>query len=631
MRRRLVISVSLLLILGVVTWGRIALIDRLHDQGFFAKYVQLADRILAGHMPRDRVGDVSPGYLWLTVVFRAAGMALVAIRDTQIVALSLAALLCAAAARRLGGWTAAIVAALLVLGSRAALVTATELEPETMILLIDAAALLLVMREWTWPAGLLMGVSAIFRPTAIATIALLLIVIALRSWRSAARFAACALIPIVIVMAVNGRLTGDAVIMHAGTHVYDGNNPLATGCAGVTPRIVADLNAESREPDFLHVAYRLVAARATATAPDPRQSSRYWRGKALAFMTTYPSSAARLFFWKGVLAVHHYDVYDLMTTKRKADELSRYPAIPFGTGFVLGVAALVLRRRRSDLLPAIAFAAATLIALVAFNVSSRQRNPLLVPFAVAGGVGIAEIVALARARSERALYAIAAAVVAIPLLGIEGPPMREDAYSWSASERSTELRGAAYARRARGDMRGATALAGLASVSDTLDPPMVTPRTLRNAALAVASHSEAPEMLFDAMIALEKAGAWQEALQVAARIADYSPRRDNHAVSSLAYYRARAALHLGAPIAVVQQLARDAEAESPGDPDILALRHVLGDATALARLERMHDPFTRDDALAHALRDTGRTAQAEALLQSLTARFPEWRRPMLER
>jgi len=526
----------------------------------------------------------------------------------------------------------------LVLGSRAALVTATELEPETMILLLNAAALLLVVRWWTaaspallWPAGLLMGMSAVFRPTAIAAIALLLLLMSWRrSWRTAAGFAAVAAIPIAVVMVVNWRLTGDAGIMRAGTVRYEGWNPLSTGGAGVMPLIVADLNAQSTEPDFLHIAYRMVAARATRMPIDNRHSTRYWSGKAWAFIRTYPSAAARLFLWKSVLAVHHYDVYDLRTTKRKADELARYPAIPFGTGLVLGVAALVLRKRRSDLLPAVAFAAATLVALVAFNVSSRQRNPLLVPFAVAGGVGIAEIVALARAREERALYAIAATAVAIPLLGIEGPPMREDAYNWSASERAAELRSAAYAARARGDERGGTTLAALASVADTVDPPLVTARTLRSISLAVANRTEMPETLFDAAIALEKAGTWQEALQVLPRIGDYMPRRENRAVSSLSYYRARAALHLGAPLPAVRRMLIDAEAESPGDPDVLALRYVLGDATALARLEAMHDPFTRDFVMAHALRDTGRMEPARVLLQSLTVRFPEWRRPGLE-
>ncbi len=637
MRRGRILLIVSLFLLVLLTWGRIELLRHLHDQGFFAKYVELADRILAGQMPRDRIGDVSPGYLWLMVAFRGIGMTLAAIRDTQVVALSVAALFCAVAAKRLGGWVAAIAAALLVLGSRAALVTATELEPETVILMINGAALVIVMRWWSsdrpawlWPAGILMGISAIARPTALAMIGLLVLLAMIRSWRAAAGFLAAALVPIVIVLLVNRSLTGDLSIMRPGTHVYDGNNPLATGCAGVLPRIVADLNAQSTQPDFLHVAYRMVEARATHTPIDAKRSSRYWSGKAYAFMRAYPSAALRLFAWKGVLAVHHYDIYDLMTTKRKADELSRYPAIPFGTGFVLSIAALVLHRRRSDLLPALAFAAATLFALVAFNVSSRQRNPLLVPFSVLGAAGIAEIVALARARDERALYAFAAIAVAVPILGIEGPPMREDAYNWSSSLRASAMRSAAFATRARGDERTATGLAALASIDDTADPPIVSAVTLRSAALAEARAAGGPETLFDMVIALEKAGAWQDAIDVASRIEHYTPRRENRAVSSLSFYRARAALHLGAAPAAVRPLLEEAEREAPGDPDVLALRYATGQADALQTLETLHDPFTRDFVLAHAFIDTGHADAARAIFLSLESAFPEWRRPAME-
>src|SRR5256714_11630774 len=138
MRRRLLICVSLLLLLGIVTWGRVALVDHLHDQGYFAKYAQLADRILAGRIPLDRIGDVSPGYLWLTVAFRGAGMAVAKIRDAQIVVLSIAALLCAAASARLSGWLAAIIAAGLGLRRRAAPLAAAGLQPETVIPLLHA-------------------------------------------------------------------------------------------------------------------------------------------------------------------------------------------------------------------------------------------------------------------------------------------------------------------------------------------------------------------------------------------------------------------------------------------------------------------------------------------------------------
>ena len=57
MRRRHVLLLATAIALVLITWLRIHLIDTLHDQGFFAKYLVFADRILAGQIPRDRLGD----------------------------------------------------------------------------------------------------------------------------------------------------------------------------------------------------------------------------------------------------------------------------------------------------------------------------------------------------------------------------------------------------------------------------------------------------------------------------------------------------------------------------------------------------------------------------------------------
>ncbi|MFZ2493042.1 MAG: hypothetical protein WA208_16280, partial [Thermoanaerobaculia bacterium] len=93
--RRIGIWIAVIAALALVTWGRIWLVNHLHDQGFFIKYVVLADRILAGNVPADRIADVSPAYLWLTVALRFFGFGFKAIRTLQIVALTAAALICA--------------------------------------------------------------------------------------------------------------------------------------------------------------------------------------------------------------------------------------------------------------------------------------------------------------------------------------------------------------------------------------------------------------------------------------------------------------------------------------------------------------------------------------------------------
>jgi hypothetical protein len=70
-----------------------------------------------------------------------------------------------------------------------------------------------------------------------------------------------------------------------------------------------------------------------------------------------------------------------------------------------------------------------------------------------------------------------------------------------------------------------------------------------------------------------------------------------------------------------------ADAEAPGDPNVLAARAVAGDTESAELLNLLHDPFTRDYALAVARFDIGDRAGAAALADRLLRAFPEWRRP----
>lgn len=617
---------AVILALVLITWGRISLLDNLRDQGYFAKYVVFADQILAGKPPAHRIGDVSPAYLWFVVAMRAIGLGFEGIRNVQVILTTFAAFLCALASRRFGGWVAGAVAIVLLLGNRAALIVGAEIEPEALILLLNAGAVLAVVRKKWWAAGLLIGLSAAARPVAMLTLILIAGWALLQSWRAAVSVIAAAVAPILAVMLLNASLSGHMLIMQPGSQLYEANNPLATGCAGVIPRIVTDLQNASTEPDYLHVAYRIVAARATGAPIDAKLSNRYWSRKAIAYMTSYPIAALQLSAWKALLIVHHYDVYDLVTMKRKSLELA-YPSIPFGLAFVLSIIAFILRRDRRELLPVALFALAGFVTMIVFNVSARQRNTLLAPLTVLGGAGAAAIVSLARERNERSLFAFAAVIIATPLLGIEGAPMREDAYAWWTRIQADGIRAEAYRAREEGQRERAIELAAAASILDIGERPLVSKPALARAALAIAARTESPQRLFDIAVALQKAGAWRESEAVLASIEDYRPERENRAVSSVAYYRARAAVHQRAPLPSVRALLDRAEREAPGDQHVLALRFLLGDANAGRELDAFYDPFTRDHALAGAFADLGDLAKANALIANIRRRIPEWTRP----
>lgn len=609
MRRRHVLLLATAIVLVLITWLRIHLIDTLHDQGFFAKYLVFADRILAGQIPRDRLGDLSPAYLWTIVSLRWMGAGVNAIRDLQIAMVSVVAALCGLAAGRLSNWWGGGVAVVFVLLNRAALVMATELEPETFIVFVLAASLYALV-AWDRDqkasriaaAGLFLGLAVTGRPVAALALIAVAVWLFLRARHAIIPFLGMAAIPIAIVLAVNGTLSGRVSIMEPGTGLYDGNNALATACAGVLPRIVADLDAASNEPDYLHVAYRLVAARAGGA-----DGNRYWSAKSIAWMRAYPEAAARLFAWKGLLSIHNYDIYDLATTWRKSVDLARWPAIPFGVLTMFALAAIVLRKKRESLIPMIFFAAATVAALIAFNVSARQRDALLPPLTILAAIGVMEIII---SRRTKLLVSIVVVVAGSYLLSVDGPPQREDRYGWWATSRAS--------------LDLAMGHPAEAAVLRTAYPPAVDGESLQAAAKQMLLATKSREVRFDAALALENANDWADADAVLVTLAGYEPRRENRAVSSIAYYRGRAALHLGRD---ARPFFSRAESEAPGDPHVLAARAAAGDFGSALRLDQLHDPFTRDFAMAAAYLDRGNRAAAFALRGRLLRTIPEWRRP----
>ena len=522
MRRGLLIAAALG-ILAVITWARVRRIDSLPDQGYFAKYTIVADQILAGHMPRERLLDFSPLYLWVVVAMRAIGAGFHTIRTLQIALLSVAAVLVAIAARRFGS-IAVLAAPILLLGSRGALVCATEVEPETLILVLNAGALAALDFNHLL-AGFLLGLSAVCRPVA------LLVMVALAIWFRSWRIVAGALIPIVVILIVNFSLTGEVTLMDPGTVFYEGMNPSATGYEGVQPRIVDDLERQSRDPDYLHVAYRVVAAQALGHRVTRAESNRYWTGKALAFARTYPIAAARLIAKKSYFGLHSYEAYDLATMARKDAMLSRDLFIPFGIVVAFAIVAMVLRV--PGIAPFVIFACCIGVTLVLFYVTARQRNAMLPAIVILAAAGIAMWGRLlVGPRRLRAGATLVFAVLVAVLLNINGPAQREDAAGWLG---------------------------------------------IRNG--------------FDDALTLEQQGRWAEADGLLARLeaSGYRPIRENRAVPSIAFYRALAAAHLGRdPWPLLAQ----AEAEAPGNEHMLAALAVRGDRRAGQLLFELHDRFT---------------------------------------
>ena len=620
----------------------LALVRSLADRGYFAKYEVFAGRILAGEVPRDRLADLSPGYLWLVTALQAVGLGAAGIVGLQVLGLGLAALLVGDAAGRTASPLAAFVAALAVVGNRAALVNAAELEPEALILLLVALSLWLLVVGRPFAAGIVVGCWIATRPVALLPLAALTLYLAVAGavetggkprWRRALAFVAGAVPLLLSLMALQYGLLGRLLFMDPGFVFYEGMNPSATACGANDPRIVKDVERTIEEPDALHVAYRIVAAQALGGVPEARAANRYWTARATAFAGAFPASALRLTAGKIGAALSSHDTYDLATQRRKSEELRQWPFVPFGVLVALGLLAVWLAGAGARI-PLVLLASSGAV-LPLFYVTARQRNPLLPPLALLAGLGANALLDLWRSRDRRRLVIASSLLVLAGLAtGLDGDAQREDDRGWVAAESALRARARGGEAWRRGDRAAAVAALAEAETWPTGDVPEAPPDALRAAALAALPGATSVERRFELGLALLWAGDWGLAERTLATVAEYRPQRGNMVVGSVSYHRARALLHQGRHdegCAAADAAGR----EAPAAAEVLELRaachersHTAGDAQRLRALAALlHDRYTTLLARALASWDLGDEAAARSLLVEVRDDFPRWWRP----
>jgi hypothetical protein len=641
-------TLALLALAGVTAW-RILLLARLPDQGFFAKYLFFADRFLAGEVPASRLPDLSPGYFWAVVVFRGFGLEYPQIRAIQVVLVSIGIAALAWMLWRRSGAFAAIAAAVILFLNRAALLNASELEPESAVFLW--ISLLIACAAWPGEkgarfaaaAGLAAGLAVITRPSN------LLIAIVTAVWiffeftphrrRAVLVYALALAVPIGAAFLANAALTGQWVLMNPGTVFYEGMNPAASGYSAVAPTVVTDLEACLREPDALHVSYRIVAGRSLGTgSAQPRTANHFWTSRAFRWASDFPAAAAKVTARKAAGSIHSFDAWDLSTIERKDRLLGRFGWIPFGFVFLLALTGLVLRPDRlTAFLTALVLCG--ILVMTVFYVSARQRNALLPPAAVLAGAGAAAISLRFRSGRRGEAIALGGAVLVVgALLTLPSNAARENRYMWSARFDSEEL--LQRATRAEDEGRSDEARS-LRAFATTFNPDLAHPDDaplLIGLAREMIDAGAPPQRSFDLARAMLNAGLAEEADAILAMLQSlgYVPVRERSGTGSVSLLRARAAIARGDAEAA-RSFAQQALDESPGDPLALALAaatHPSG--MAATQLARLHDPFTIRLAYARIAADAGDRERAARLVESTSGMLPHssclesrWRRRLL--
>ncbi len=622
----------------LITTARVMQVANLPEHGLFTKYTAAAADLRAGRLSPTRVADLSPVYLGLVAGVEEVGASAQGLIGLQVAALGLVAFLAGATAWRWAGPMAGFTAAGGVLGSRLALVNATELEPEMLVLVLDVAALWLLARSRPRPlaAGIVLGLSTAARPTGllVAAVAAVWLLWRARERCPGIRARAAALLVVGLTLPLGATatavhaVTGSWLLMNPGTVFYEGWNPRATGLTGEVPTVVKDLEAALHFPDALHEAYRVVTQRAAGEGASAKAINRYWTNHALRWIRSAPSAAGRLLARKVHATFSSYAAWDLATGAVTERLLPRVGWLPFGLLAVAALAgALVARHPVTPLL--IGFVAARAAVPLIFYASARLRVPTLTGLAILAGFGCAAGWRAWRAGRGGQVTAAVTAVVLVGLaLSVPSHAEREDRHAWDLA-----LDARAARARARRATDPAEARAWQVRVAlDLSEPAAAAPTQVAVAVRSRLTEQLPPARRFDLGVAAARASDWitADAVFIGLAGAGYRPVRGWALCSSLAYHRARARLHLGDPAAALI-LAQRALTEAPGDPDVLALAARLerraGDPTEASRLEsaldRLNDPFTAARARAVAAGDAGDAGDAREQLRWLHQALPE--------
>ncbi|MEL6349952.1 MAG: tetratricopeptide repeat protein, partial [Myxococcota bacterium] len=209
------------------------------------------------------------------------------------------------------------------------------------------------------------------------------------------------ILPFTIRNAVVG---GDRVLItaHGGVNLYIGNNPGADGWFRL-PR-GSGLSGSQRD---LIISARRIAEREAEKALKPSEVSRYWQGRAVAFMRTDPGAAFDLFLKKTVYLLNAYEKPMVANVyyARERSVVQRWLTARYGLLITLALLGMMLAwPERKKWMPLYLFVLTYGAGVVLFFVSMRYRLPMaagLFPFA---GLTLAR--AIEMLRSDRAAVAV---------------------------------------------------------------------------------------------------------------------------------------------------------------------------------------------------------------------------------
>lgn len=363
---------------------------------------------------------VSPLYLYFLKLSRGSLFLQIILGSIAVV------LLFDTASRWFGERAAWITAALAILTGvitfNEVVILQSGLDPFLVALLLwtSTRALQGEQRSWFVAAGASAALFALNRPNVllwIAAFAAMLVV--QRRGRAIVAFAIGCAVVLAPVAARNVIVAHELVLVssHGGLNFYIGNNETADGTYHVVRGVRPTISGQSEDT-------KRVAEQATGHAMTSREVSRWFYGRAFAWISAHPFDALQLFARKLAYTIHETDLalnfsYDYF--RRDVASPLRFLIVGPWLLVPLGVAGAATRMRDRAFLAWFAFVPVYAISVALFFVSSRYRLPLLLAFAVCAA-GVIHV-----RRVSQVSAAIIAAVIALFPFGLDSGRSQEQA------------------------------------------------------------------------------------------------------------------------------------------------------------------------------------------------------------
>lgn len=611
----------------------------------FGKYMIAAKMVIQKELPKERLLDFSPSYLYLhIIVHKLFSNPVPIIQWIHIILIASSTFFLYLLLHNSFRFIIALLGSIAFTLNHSVITHVQAFEPEPLVIFLLLGFLFFIHRSGLknrLTAGLFFGLGILTRPNFLPVLLAIPVYFFLKreehnqKWlKPTLQFAIPALICVCFLWGRSSYITGSfsTTSMNPGTVFFEGNNPNSWGHSSKYPLLVEEFARQyPQQPDYQHEAYRKFARNVAQKQMTVTAVNGYWAKKALNFIQDHPLRFAQLILKKILHFFHAYEWHDLFNSYWNNLKLqnAKIPAIPFWLISAMALIGLLVQKTawKDNLLFYIIFFAQMMLMLV-FYVSARQRAAIIFVFIFFACATLQFVI-----KNSKRLIVVLGLVPLCFLFWYKTDFMHEDSHLWAATKTSNDSLNMAYHSRSTHNFKEAARLSALAlaaapwkAISRRPSDLAFEPEDFEHRALQF----EFPQTFsrrFDRASLYIQAGQIEEAENILKALSNeaYEFNRDYYQSSEPNYYLGWIAFQRNTKTLAIDLLEKGLE-DSPGDPSILSLLAVLTNRDEFRnKLFRYFDDISAHFYLGKAQLENGKPLQAIENFSYVTNHLTDYR------